>query len=145
MYKDRKNGYAQKSYKGKRWKHHRLAYYLEYGPIPKGMMVCHKCDVPSCINPDHLFLGTHQDNMDDRTNKGRHSQGVKHTISKFKDEQDIIDIRNSKLSLTQLARKYKVSYPTIRKIKAFQTYQNVEGIKVPGDHLDHLVRPLKCF
>lgn len=50
---------------------HRVSYELFNGEIPDGMEICHKCDNPCCINPDHLFAGTRQDNIDDRERKGR--------------------------------------------------------------------------
>lgn len=53
---------------------HRLAYEIEYGPIPPGMLICHRCDTPGCLNASggHLFLGTDADNMRDKAAKGRH-------------------------------------------------------------------------
>ncbi len=55
---------------------HRLSWEMTYGPVPDGMLVCHKCDVRSCINPSHLFLGTYKDNSQDMKHKGRHKNGV---------------------------------------------------------------------
>jgi hypothetical protein len=69
-----KFGYGVIRYAGRVQKAHRVSYTLNNSPIPDGMMVCHSCDNPSCVRPDHLFLGTQQDNMDDRMAKGRYQR-----------------------------------------------------------------------
>lgn len=68
--KDR-SGYGFLSVRGKKTKAHRLAWELAYGVIPQGLCICHHCDVPLCIRHDHLFIGTHGDNMLDLAKKGR--------------------------------------------------------------------------
>jgi hypothetical protein len=54
---------------------HRVAYELTYGPIPPGMVICHRCDNPACVRPDHLFADTQTANMRDMTAKGRRARG----------------------------------------------------------------------
>lgn len=64
-------GYGNIEIKGKRLLPHRIAYVLHKGEIPQGLSVCHHCDNPKCCNPEHLFLGTAADNMNDASQKGR--------------------------------------------------------------------------
>jgi len=73
---------------------HRYAYELTYGPIPPGMLVCHKCDTPPCVNPKHLFLGTVSDNALDRDRKRRRRRlyAESNPATKFTAEQ-VAEIR----------------------------------------------------
>ena len=64
-------GYGQIHKDGKKQRAHRVAWTLKNGPIPEGLCVLHHCDMPPCINPDHLFIGTQQDNVADMIAKGR--------------------------------------------------------------------------
>jgi HNH endonuclease len=64
-------GYGQFHLDGKPEKAHRISWILTYGPIPEGLLVCHHCDNPPCVNPRHLFVGSHRDNALDKVAKGR--------------------------------------------------------------------------
>ena len=78
---------------------HRISYFIHTGSLPNGMLVCHSCDNPSCVNPDHLFLGTYRDNVMDAVNKGRikipfgintiFPKGEKHPEAKITKDQAI--------------------------------------------------------
>ena len=81
------DGYGHQRFNGQVCGAHRVAWQKANGPIPKGMLVLHKCDNPPCVNVDHLFLGTHADNKHDCMSKGRHklpdNSGEKHGMSKL--------------------------------------------------------------
>lgn len=68
---------------------HRASWILHHGEPAAGMLVCHKCDTPACVNPDHLFLGTQSDNIRDCVSKGRHAapKGERHLKAKLSDAQ----------------------------------------------------------
>lgn len=71
------NGYGVFNLDGKAVKAPRMSWALTFGPIPDGLFVLHRCDHPPCVNPQHLFLGTHTDNMKDMVSKGRHGSVTK--------------------------------------------------------------------
>lgn len=86
-------GYGTFFFEGKQVPAHRRSWEIQNGPVPKGLWVLHKCDVRACVNPDHLFLGTRQDNMDDMKAKGRQSRKPSRG-RQILFEEDIIKIRH---------------------------------------------------
>lgn len=94
-----KSGYGIMSGNAKAY---RVSYELHNGPIPAGMSVCHRCDVPLCINPKHLFLGTTADNMADKKRKARCAVGEMHGKSKMTNTQVLMIRQLHREGLTQL-------------------------------------------
>jgi hypothetical protein len=103
---------------------HRVSYLIHRGPIPRGMLVCHTCDVRHCINPDHLFLGTTKDNAIDMVQKKRHRYGENATCVKLSNRQ-VMSIRASNVSSNILCKKYGVSGYTIRSIRSRTTWKHL--------------------
>lgn len=98
---------------------HRLSYEQTYGAIPDGYFVCHRCDNPPCVRPEHLFLGTHQDNMDDMDAKDRRAIGERHGCARLAPEQ-VQAIRSryaaGGVSYGSLAKEYDISKATVSHI-----------------------------
>jgi len=103
---------------------HRVSYELFCAPIPDGMYVLHRCDVPSCVNPDHLFVGTQQDNVDDMVAKGRNTKGETVGNSRLT-EKDVLAIRASSASGTELAKTMGFSEGTISMVKNKKIWKHI--------------------
>jgi hypothetical protein len=106
-----KSGYGDARERGKGVLIHRRAYELWKGEIPKGLLVCHKCDNRRCCNPDHLFVGTYSDNMQDCVSKGRLN-----SRTKLSNEQ-IVSIRSDGRRHKIIAKDYGVSKGYVSEIK----------------------------
>ena len=116
-------GYGAFSINNGTMKAHRYSYELHYGSIPKGMKVCHTCDNPSCVNPEHLFLGTQSDNMKDMLNKDR-SGAAKLTIQLV---SEILMWLKLGYTVVDIAASYNVSYSAISHIKNGRSWRQCNG------------------
>lgn len=117
-------GYGVFSFSNKKLYTHRASYMYHYGKFPDSLHVLHKCDNPCCINPEHLFLGNHQDNMLDKTKKGR--SALKLT------EAAVIDIFLSNDVTEDIANKYSISNVLVNRIRRREQWQWLtDGLETP--------------
>lgn len=122
-----RRGYGSFSIACRTVRAHRASYLIHYGQIPNKMFVCHTCDTPKCVNPSHLFLGLHQDNMDDMVRKGRSPKtrlyGNRNAKVKLSAD-DVQTIRKMAANGTPqkvIAAHYKISQPHVSDICRMKT------------------------
>ncbi len=122
------SGYGHFGYWGRVVDVHRFAYEHFVGPIPDGMCVLHRCDMPLCVNPAHLFLGTQTDNMRDMDEKRRRKtpQGEDRGPTKLTVAQ-VLAIRRDRRSTRKIASVYGVGKSAIASVKARVTWKYLDG------------------
>jgi hypothetical protein len=103
---------------------HRFAWEMANGPIPAGMLVCHRCDVYRCVNPSHLYLGTQADNLRDMRSKGRQARGATHGNARLTVESVEI-IRASTDTDATLAARFGVTRCTVSLARRRKTWSHV--------------------
>lgn len=112
---------------------HRASYTLHKGPIPEGMLVCHTCDVRTCVNPAHLFLGTHKDNTQDKIAKGRDwVRDHRLSIAKLSEQQALEIILDTKSTIRALGKKYNLAYSSVQKIRKRVTWKYLHKLVEEG-------------
>ena len=105
---------------------HRVSYEIHHGPVPEGLFICHKCDTPRCVRPDHLYAGTHVDNMRDMHERGRENitglrpakPGSAHFMAKLS-ETDVHEIRKLRAAgcgLKEIGKQYGIAPTHVHKI-----------------------------
>lgn len=122
--------YGQVNGKYKHVSAHRFSYEMHIGKISNGLYVCHRCDNPACVRPDHLFLGTQTDNLRDASEKGRVASGANSRFAKLTVEK-VLEIRarhHAGETQAELGRAFHVTKENIGQIVRGRTWRNVKGV-----------------
>jgi len=126
-------GYAVVKRGGRAHRAHRISYEHHFGPIKDGLFVCHRCDTPPCVNPDHLFLGTPHDNVRDMLNKGRKPTqpgSLSHFAKIGETEALEIALRLcSGEAQAKIAKDMRVTKITVSQISCGKSWRHVTGFE----------------
>ena len=151
----KKSGYGMLAFEGKTQKSHRVAWILTNGEIPDGMQVLHKCDHRPCVNPNHLFLGTNYDNVQDKISKGRHPRGLEASMysnpkrgsdnwhSRFSDEE-VLAMRAMYASGSKckdIATAFKLKDHVCNMILHGRRWAHLPGALPPNRRMAKQIRP----
>lgn len=106
---------------------HRLSYEMHKGVVPDGLMVLHTCDTPRCVNPEHLFLGTGLDNLQDMARKGRHLYGERNTEHRLTEAKvhRIFDLSGEGWSQARIAKEIGVGQPQVGRILRGERWRHI--------------------
>lgn len=132
-----RDGYGKIKINKKTVRAHRASWLAFRGEIPESMLICHKCDNPMCVNPDHLFLGTPMDNMRDKVEKGRwrggpacwekDRKGAGHHNAKLNDAKvRLIRLLGKAISTNRWAAEFGVSHQAIKMVQQNKTWTHVQ-------------------
>ncbi len=120
-------GYGRVAFSGCTRLAHRVAYEITFGPVAPRVFVCHRCDQPPCVNPAHLFVGTHEDNMIDMCAKGRSLHGERQNFARFTSAQ-VLEIRQRRAmgeTLDSIARAFDTCFSNISLICARKRWRHL--------------------
>jgi len=120
------NGYGSVKWQRRTHYAHRLAWIASHGQIPEGQCVCHKCDVRSCINPDHLWLGPRSANSTDMVIKGRQALGERNSGAKLTAAK-VLEIRLAKGTQQEIAERFGISRPNVSLIRGGRTWKHLNA------------------
>jgi hypothetical protein len=143
-----RGGYGRAKHLHKEHKAHRYAYEAFVGEIPKDKILCHKCDNPRCVNPAHVYVGTHKDNSHDRGARGRYKNGRQKLSAD--DVKQIRTLYNDGLTPSQLSAKFGVSTSNVFRILNNKTSPDYTYVaikkhkKVFSQEQVNLIREMRC-
>lgn len=121
-------GYGATQFQGRQLLMHRVVFEMYNGAVPGTGVLCHRCNVRSCVNPDHIYIGTAQSNVMDAVRSGRHAHGTTHGCSKLSDckVRQMRELSATGMTYADIAKRFGVARPTAAKACKGMSWQHVK-------------------